>query len=121
MLGNWLLENKKGSNARAAESRARYVAECESFLASVEREVRSVQDFEDEHGLLPSEMYADPPGPSGARRHLTVLELHAPKDVHAAAVVLVERLEDWEASGARFDAYSDARAEFVRQFRRFVG
>jgi hypothetical protein len=118
MTGNWLLESKKGTNARRAESRGRSVSECEDFLASIETELKNNEEFEDEHGVFPSEYYSEY-GPANARKHLTRLELHAPASVHAAAVKLVEEFEGWIIGGSSSrEEYSAARRAFVSEFRR---
>lgn len=118
MAGSWILESKKGSNARKADSRGRAVKECEDFLASVETELRSTEEFGEEHGVFPIEYYGREHGPAHARKHLTRLELHSPPSVHKAAVTLVEKLEGWTSGASAREDYVRARVAFVSEFRR---
>lgn len=113
-----LVERTKLALTNKASLRATNRTLCEALLASVEKELKAAEAFQDQHGVFPVDEGYDPRG-AGAREMLTEVELRCPRRILDAAEALIGALERylWHDGNHR-EQYRQARALFISEFRK---
>ncbi len=101
------------SAAKTKENRQR----CEALLSSVDEELVSLDDYQDQHGVFPVD-HGHEPSVSTARKMLTQLDIHCPPKLYASAVALVEATEAWGWQGGTKSALDASRLKFIEQIKK---